>query len=786
VLPQELLPYHSYSDWLRDQDGYAGQLGFVRILPPRPPETAAYAGVFSGILEALSLQPYSYQAEALERLEEGESVVLATSTASGKSLVFQVPVLKAVLEGQTALLLYPTKALAHDQLGRLRQMARELEVEDRIHAYDGDTSGAQRKKAREAGRAILTNPDMLHFGLLPRHGDWAGFLSRLRYVVVDELHAYRGVFGTHAALILQRLLRLARHYGANPQVVAASATIANPADHAQNLTGLGFAQISANPSRAEREFGVWLPKALDKEGKSRRSANLEAALLARHAAEQGLRTLIFTTSRRTAELVARYANDPRVRPYRAGYRASERRRLEQALQEGAVRVLVSTSALELGVDIGGLDAVILLGYPGSLSSFWQRAGRAGRGKQRALVLWIPREDPMDAYFEQHPELLLASPPESAIADPDNPILYPLHAHCAARELPVRLPSEDRLGSGVEKSGVQDGTLTHDPRPAPLDPFYRSWLNIQPPLVEKYGRLYSPKRYPHRDLVLRGLGHSFSLRDNTGKLLGTLDERQAYWEAHPGAVYLHQGESYLVRNLDPEQREIVLLPGLEDYYTQPRAETHIEVLQGEEILDGIWVGPVVLRERVTGYVKKRFVSETMLEEVALTMPELTFQTEAVWFHPCEGLEILPTLEAGQIEPRWPDQTFLTEARLPSAIHALEHTLIGLLPLFVLAERRDIGGISYPFYPGPLASGGGPTIFIYDGYPGGVGYARAAARQFPRWVTATRDLLQSCPCEGGCPRCILSPKCGNGNQFLDKQTALVLAETLSSRYRSRKSN
>ncbi|MCS7067731.1 MAG: DEAD/DEAH box helicase [Meiothermus sp.] len=769
MLPLELLPYNSYSEWLRDTEGYAGQLGFVRLLPAQPPARVDYQGVFSGVLLTLGLKPYSYQVEAFEHLERGRHVVLATSTASGKSLVFQVPVLKAALEGQTTLLLYPTKALAHDQLSRLRQMARAFGVEERIYTYDGDTSGAERKKAREKGRALLTNPDMLHFGLLPHHSDWAGFLSRLHYIVVDELHAYRGVFGTHVALILQRLLRLAWHYGASPQVIAASATIANPAEHAANLTGLNFHAVRANPSRAEREFGVWTPKALDKEGKLRRSPNLEAALLARHLAEQGLRTLIFTNARRTAELVARYAANEQVRPYRAGYTAAERRRLEQALQEGTVRVLVSTSALELGVDIGGLDAVILLGYPGSVSSFWQRAGRAGRSNRRALVLWIPREDPLDAYFEQHPELLLAGPPESAMADPDNPVLYPAHAHCAARELPIALPAAE------------------GPAKPTLDPLYKPWLNIKPPLVERYGRLYSPKRSPHRDVVLRGLGQGFSLRDNTGQLLGTLDERQAYWEAHPGAVYLHQGESYLVRNLDPEKREIVLLPGLEDYYTQPRAETEIEVLQGEEILSGIWVGPVLLRERVTGYVKKRFVSETVLEEVALLMPELTFQTEAIWFHPCEGLAVLPTLETGNpIEASSPDPSLLAEAQVPSAIHALEHTLIGLLPLLVLAERQDIGGVSYPFYPRPLPSGSGPTIFIYDGYPGGVGYARAAARQFPRWVAAARDLLQSCPCETGCPRCILSPKCGNGNQFLDKPTARMLAEALSNRYKSGKPN
>lgn len=780
MLPPELLPYPSFAEWLRDTEGYAQQLQFVRVLPPRPPEQVEYAGLFGGVLAALGMRPFEHQAAALDCLEQGRNVVLSTSTASGKSLVFQVPVLKAALEGGSAILLYPTKALANDQLGRLRQMGQRLELGECIYSYDGDTKDKERTRAKEQGQIILTNPDMLHFGLLPHHGDWSLFLSRLKYIVLDELHAYRGVFGSHVALIVQRLIRLAHHYGASPQVVAASATIANAADHAHSLTGLEFTPLSATPSRSEREFGVWVPKFLNKDKTSRRSANVEAALLARAAAGQGLRALVFCNSRRTAELVSRYAADPRVKPYRAGYTAAERRRLEDELQTGTVRVLVSTSALELGVDIGGLDAVILLGYPGSVSSFWQRAGRAGRGGTRALVLWIPREDPMDAFYEQKPELLLAAPPESAIADPENPVLYPLHLHCAARELPIQVGG----------------------REPKLEPIYKPWINVQPPLAERYGRLFSSKRHPHGDLILRGMGRSFTLRDPEGRSLGTLDQRQAYWEAHPGAVYLHQGETYLVRNLDEERREIVLLPGLEDYYTQPRAETDLEVQGGEPLLPGIWAGKVVLRERVTGYVKKRFVSETVLEEVALEMPELTFQTEAMWFHPTEGMEVLPTLEGEERGKRteeaerrwpgpsssrlrspaqmWPDLQAMTEALVPSAIHALEHCLIGLLPLFVLAERQDVGGVSYPFYPRPLPSGAGTTIFIYDGYPGGVGYARAAARQFPRWVGAARDLLQTCPCEGGCPRCVLSPKCGNGNQYLDKRAALFLAEALSTRY------
>jgi len=341
------------------------------------------------------------------------------------------------------------------------------------------------------------------------------------------------------------------------------------------------------------------------------------------------------------------------------------------------------------------------------------------------VVFIPREDPLDEYFLHRPHLLLRSPPEEAVADPKNPVLCPLHLHAAAWEWPLHR-EEVLCPEALEE------------------------------LEEKDGRYYTPKRHPHREIGLRGLGATFTLRGPEGEVLGHLDERQAYWEAHPGAIYLHQGESYLVRNHDPHRREIWLLPALEDYYTEPRAETHLEVLSGEPVGHGVWVGRVVLRERVVGYVKKRFFTGSVLEEVPLDLPEIAFPTEALWFHP-----------EGVVPPH----------RVPGGIHALEHALIGLLPLFVLAERQDIGGLSYPFYPRPLPSGEGPTVFIYDGYPGGVGYARAAARRFPEWLRATLDLLQACPCEEGCPRCVLSPKCGNGNQYLDKGAALLLAAHLA---------
>ncbi len=742
-LPPAVEPYGGYRAWLEAIEGYAGQVAYAELLRADPLRPVAYRGVFAGVLAVLGIAPYPHQAEAFRALEKGQNPVLATPTASGKSLVYQAPALKAALEGGTAFLVFPTKALARDQEKRLVAMEKALGIEGRYsYTYDGDTHTAKRRRARAEGRILLTNPDMLHFGILPRHPDWASFFARLRYLVVDELHYYRGVFGSHVGMIFRRLLRLARYYGARPQVIAASATIQNPAEHAGRLFGLPFREIRRKTAFSEREFVLWRPKALDKSGEVRRSPNIEAALLAEHAALAGVKTLIFAGARRSVELIGRYTRASpaadRIRTYRAGYTAGERRKLEEAFKAGEVTVLVSTNALELGIDIGDLDATVLVGFPGSMMSFWQRAGRAGRGERRALTVWIPREDPLDAYYEDHPERLLGGEPEAAVADPFNPYLYPLHAHAAARELPLE----------------------------ETEPIWRGELAGEG-FLRREGRIYTTFKDPHRRIVLRGSGPTFRLKDAFGRTLGTLDERQAYWEAHPGAVFLHMGESYLVKRFDPKRREIELLPSLEDYYTQPLATTEVLVESGEEIREGIWLGKVELVEQVVGYVKKRYLTEAVLEEVPLAMPEIRYRTEAVWFH---------------VEPGWladdRDLAFAMEALLPSGIHALEHTMIGMLPLFVLAERADIGGVSYPAYPHPLPSGGGrPTIFIYDGHPGGVGYAREGARQFPEWIAATRDRLASCPCESGCPRCILSPKCGNQNRHLDKGAALKLAQTLS---------
>jgi len=719
--------------------------------------------------------PYRHQARAFEAVGGGSDLVIATPTASGKSLVFQVPVVDAFATGGTSIMLYPTKALAHDQLGRLRAVATALgcgPVDDlpgaeprraeprraapsgpgaatAIDAYDGDTPADLRAAVREGTSCVLTNPDMLHYGILPYHERWARFLGSLRFLVIDELHAYRGVLGSHVANVLRRLLRMARRYGAEPVVIAASATVGNPGEHATRLTGRPNVVITEDDAPSgPREFIVWRPVLLDG-GERRRSANAEAAGLAAEFTRAGIRSIFFCNSRKSAELVRRYASqqlDPadqvRIQSYRAGYTAEDRRLLEGGFKNGDITTLTATSALELGMDIGGVDAVVMVGYPGSKMALWQRAGRAGRSGRRSLALLVPAADPLDEYFLNHPDLLIDGPVESAVADPYNSVIHPLHLACAAAEAPL----------------ARDESMV-----AP-------WVDLRtvPGLTETRHGFEHRGRYPHRRVSLRGTGgKTFRLKDGTGKTLGTSDFAAALRDLHPGAVYLHKGETYVVADLDIERGVARLLPHIEDYYTQPRSETDIEIIEAQENTPnardggvpssppvGVQVGTVQVRHTVTGYAIKRYFSEAVLEERLLDLPEVSYQTQALWFEPHD-------LPGGP-----------PVADMPAALHALEHTLIQLLPAFVLCERADIGGVSYPHYP----ASGTSAVFIYDGYPGGVGYARAGAAVFGTWMRAARDLLTSCPCRSGCPRCVLSPKCGNGNQTLDKAAALQLARAV----------
>ncbi len=739
-LPGALAESRSYHGWLGAQAGYRGQISFFSYLPGRSiGERAEAPARYAVLLARLGISPYRHQTEALGHTAAGRNVVVATPTASGKSLSYQIPTLSALEREKHALYLFPTKALAFDQLEKLTQLASRFELGRYISTFDGDTPVQHRKSIREHARCILTNPDMLHYGILPQHARWGRFLGGLELIVLDELHAYRGVMGTHVANIVQRLLRLARFYGASPQIVAASATIGNPAEHAHNLTGLPFEAVTQDEGpRAERELLFWRPPDLPGQAGldgRRRSTHAEAADLAALFVRVGLKSIFFCNSRKSAELLRRYTSEmlsddekTRLSSYRAGYKPSDRREIEAGFKDGRIAVLTATSALELGVDIGGVDAVVLVGYPGSLTAFWQRAGRAGRGGTRALTLLIPGSDPLDEYYLTHPEAITEGRVEHAVADAFNSELHPKHLACAAVERP--LESHEPLVGGTDLAAVE------------------GFVNFRGRWVYRGAR-------PHRKLSVRGTGGGrITLRDNLNRNLGEADWVSALRELHPGAVYLHQGDNYLVRNLDLEKGEAFLLPHLEDTYTQARSETDVTVLGETERFGRVHTGRVQVTTTFISYVRKRLYSGAVLDERPLELPDASYPTQALWFEVADV--------AGAVPP----------GLLPSAVHALEHTLIGLLPAFVLCERADVGGVSYPHYP----RSGAPTIFIYDGYPGGVGYAKEGARQFSDWLKAVSELLGRCPCRSGCPRCVLSPKCGNGNQLLDKAAAETLSRAL----------
>lgn len=756
-MPHMIDKHRSYHAWLTSLEGYEGQISAYHFFPAYPPsQPTSYLGRYRSVLTNLDIHPYRHQIQAFEYIEQGRHLVVATPTASGKSLIYQVPVLQALLQGEAALFLFPTKALARDQVEKLERLVAMVGSKAGVASYDGDTPSDQREEIRANASCLFTNPDMLHFGILANHSKWSSFLSKIRFVVVDELHSYRGVFGVHAANILRRFFRVLAHYKRYPQVIATSATIGNPKEHASNLTGFSFEAVTEdNFPRAAREFICWQPvsKSSSSEAEAvRRSALTEATWLLVRCLRAGLKCIFFCNSRKNAELLRRYANgylketeSARLRSYRAGYTASDRRLIETGFKCGDIRVLTATSALELGVDIGDVDVVVLVGYPGSLMALWQRAGRAGRSGSRSLTILIPGSDPLDEYYLRHPELLIDGSIEDAVADAFNSEIHPLHLACAAAEIPLRAEED---------------------YPAP-------WVEISelPFLVRRENGWVNRGRYPHQRIQIRGVGGKrIRLRDGLGRNLGEADFSTALRELHRGAVYLHQGEPFVVMDLDLKGGVALLTPHIEDYYTQTRHETEIEILdevkpfeeisshlQGERVPAppfGVSTGRVLVSTDILSYVKKRYFSGKILDERYLDLPPLSFKTQGLWI---ELTEVSRTV---------------SPELLPSAMHALEHTLIGLLPAFVLCERADVGGVSYPNYPAT----GRPVIFIYDGYPGGVGYSRAGAAAFLEWLLAAKDLLARCLCKSGCPRCILSPKCGNGNQYLDKPAAQKLAAAL----------
>ena len=737
----------SWADLLRGEE-----LAHLTTEPSRPARTAPLpAGLHPKVAAALEAQGitelYEHQARAWEAAQAGSHVMVTTGTASGKTLAFNLPVLHTLAGDpkSRALYLYPTKALAQDQARTLANLA-----VPRVRAaiYDGDTPREQRRHVRTSSNVVLTNPDMLHVGILPRHDLWADVLHNLRYVVVDEAHVYRGVFGSHVANVLRRLRRMARVYGSDPQFALASATIANPGELAHRLLGIDPVVVADDAApRAERTIALWNPELLDPELGLRASALGEAARLMSELVKRDLRTICFAKSRKSAELVHRMTADrvdattaKRLAPYRAGYTPQQRRDIERRLVEGELLGVSATDALELGIDIGLLDCAISVGFPGTVASLRQQWGRAGR-REHGLAVLVASEDALDQYFMREPETLLGRRVEAAILDHANPRVLDGHLAAAAFEAPV--DDEDRATLG-------DEAVERAPHVPDLRQTKRGWV-------------YAGKDYPAARTPLRSASaDAFSIVDaTTGTMLGVVEHERAYATVHEGAVYLHLGEQWLVRELDIGARRAIVEPFAGDWYTQVKKETSTDVeepLRTERRLGlELTFGRVSVTERVVACQRKGIRDQATIATVQLDLPATTFETEAVWYVPTErqldGIDEMPVLL--------------------SSLHAAEHAMIAMLPLWAMCDRWDIGGLSTNYHDHT----GAPTVFVYDGHPGGVGLTERGFAEFEGWVADTVRLLEGCPCEHGCPSCVQSPKCGNLNEYLDKRGALTLLRRMS---------
>jgi DEAD/DEAH box helicase domain-containing protein len=698
---------------------------------------------------------YEHQAEAIEAAFEGPTIV-TTGTASGKSLCFQVPTLEVLSSDRTAraLYLYPTKALAQDQARALHAFGLHRAIRPAI--YDGDTPRNERAPIRQRSNLILTNPDMLHVGILPNHAAWGDLFANLAFVVIDEAHVYRGVFGSHVANVLRRLRRMAAIYGTEPRFLLASATIANPVELAETLTGLRpYRLIDRDGAPTpERRVAIWNPPLLDEALGVRASALYEAAEVLTELIQSGARTICFMKSRKGVELILRHTLDrlgdselrERIAPYRAGYTPAQRREIERRLVSGDLLAVVATDALELGIDIGELDAAICVTFPGTVASLRQMWGRAGR-RGRGLAVYVAGEDALDQFFCRHPDEFLRRSVEAAILDPGSPEIYAEHLVCAAHEAPLTEADDGILGPG--------------------------WREVAQELVAARVLreratgfvLQRPDDYPAAGVALRSASaDSFALIDSSsGEVFGSVEAARAYSTVHEGAVYLHLGRAYEVIELDLTARRALLEPFGGDWFTQTKRESMTLVQRLHERRETMGVtlsfGSVVYSETVLGYQRKGLQDHAVIDFQALDLPTVEFATRALWFE-------LDELIAS--EPFPPE-------KLLGALHALEHGQIAVLPLIAMCDRWDIGGLSTNAHP----QSGGPTIFIYDGHPGGVGITKRGYDQFERLAEDARRLIGECPCESGCPSCVQSPKCGNLNEPLSKAGALELLDRMRTR-------
>jgi DEAD/DEAH box helicase domain-containing protein len=738
-----------------------GQLVHVERIPARAARHRELSRPLPAEVRSRFPRLWSHQAAAIDRARRGQSVAIATGTASGKSMCFQIPIAEAIVRSPadaSALLLYPTKALAQDQLRAFAQ----LRVPGLVAAtYDGDTDADARAWVRRHANVVLSNPDMLHAGILPNHARWANFLMRLRFVVLDELHSLRGIFGTHVSHLIRRLRRLCALYGSNPTFIVTSATVGRPATLASMIAGVDVEEVIDDGSpHGERLFALWNPPMLDPRMGRRGSGNVEAAAVLASLVENDYRTIAFTRSRKGAELVAagakRQLREPlaaAVRPYRAGYLARERRDIEAELFSGRLRGVSATNALELGIDVGGLDACILNGYPGTIASLWQQAGRAGRDQQRSLAVLVAGDDALEQWFMAHPSELFSREPEPVVVNPRNQFVLDPHLACAAYELPLTPDDERYWGDDLEE-GVRR-------------------LVLSDTLKLREGRaVYAGLERPSAAVGLRtGMSGEFSIMgdgppqgeyaDDGGLLIGTVDESRAFATVHPGAIYLHQGQHYRVRELDLDDKVAWVEAVDAEETTQARSDTDVSILDEERAVEigraRLSLGTVEITEHVVGYRRRSLLTFEELGDEPLELPPTSLVTRAFWY----TVDVQVLADAG-----------VAARQVPGTLHAAEHAGIGILPLFTICDRWDVGGVSTPLQFDTMK----PTIVIYDGYPGGAGIAELGFAAGVRHLEATLEVIASCPCEGGCPSCVQSPKCGNLNDPLDKNGAIAFLRSV----------
>ena len=738
-----------------------------RVLPAADaiyaPTRLPWPSAISSLLEQRGIAGlYSHQALATDHIRAGHSIVAATPTASGKSLIYNLPVLDRFLHDPDAraLYLFPLKALAQDQLAAFNALTESWPQDARPTAalYDGDTTDHFRRKIRQNPPTVLiSNPEMLHLGILPHHEQWAAFLAGLSHVVVDEAHTYRGVFGAHMAQVFRRLNRLAGRYGARPVYVLCTATVGNPGELAAALTGTDAPESPAGDDAARQSTGPRPapPVVIDRSGAPQgprhfvflnpeQSAATAAIDLLKAALARNLRTIVYCRSRRMTELISLWAGQSgafadRISAYRAGFLPEERRGIESRMASGELLAVVSTSALELGIDIGGLDVCILVGYPGTVMATLQRGGRVGRAQQESAVIVVAGEDALDQYFARNPDDFFSRPPEKAVVNPDNEVILARHLECAAAEMPLT-PGEPMLASPAARAAARA-------------------LNAQGLLLQTADgtQLLAARKRPQRHVDLRGTGQTFTIEDQEGRIIGSVDGFRAWRETHPGAVYLHRGRSYVIDEMDPARARIVAKEAKVSWFTRTRGQKSTDILEEVErrSLGRVLVcrGRLRITDTITGYEKRSTSGNRLLTITPLSAPPQIFETEGLWY-------VIPDSIRASLEERF--------LHYMGSIHALEHAAIGLLPLLIMADRNDFGGISTPLHPQTGLSG----VFIYDGLPGGAGLTRQAFPDARGLLEATLKAVAACPCEDGCPSCVHSPKCGSGNRPISKIGALEL--------------